>query len=608
MAIPNVAVNICLASFCLLDILASVLLVYDVYGFENVFEQDLNPYQWKSSLSDFFVLSALRILWIFLAISFSSCGEYPVGKITGVAPAAVSIIVTAVKAALLKSSIWDDHHQVVGLVVCGLGCVVVQSWCLMQPRIPEEEGGSSNDGPKAGGTGTDLDQPLLQNIQGESGGADDQSAAYEKLLDEKFPAGQQQGQKPTFKSGIRRVLVQAKPEAGILAVGIVFLIVASLSQMAIPYFIGQLIDEASSTGDKRALDRNCYFLMGVFVVGCLAVFVRAFCFQISGERLVARLRRQLYSAVLSQETAFFDGEKTGELMSRLASDTTQLQSAATTNISMSLSSFARVLLSLLLMYVTSWRLSLVLCAAVPLLVVFARIYGAFTREISTQYQDQLAEAADVAQESLSNMRTIKSFAAEGHENERYGGAIKKSFEIGLKRVQASALFMSSVTFLAYAAMLAVLWYGGRLVIADQISAGSLTSFLLYATYIATGLGTLSGMFTTIMQAVGASERVFSLIDRKPAMPISGGLRPSEMEGHIVFEQVKFWYPARPLQLVLKNFSLDIQPNQTCAFVGPSGGGKSTVLALLQRFYDVSPCPPPPPPPEGGRASGRGGRG
>jgi len=297
----------------------------------------------------------------------------------------------------------------------------------------------------------------------------------------------------------------------------------------------------------------------------------------AGERLVARLRSQLYQCIITQEASFFDEQKTGELMNRLAADTTVVQNSVTVNISMGLRSLAQVVLSIALLFVTSWKLSLVMMAVVPVLIAFARIYGGYVRKLSKDYQDALAKASEVAQEALSSNRTVKSFSAERYELNQYSEKVQTSYKLGVKKSFAYGIFISTISLFSYCAMLAVLWYGGRLVMTGDVSTGDLTAFLLYTIYIATGLGTLSGLFSDFMSALGASERVFNLIDRVPAIPYEGGVQSKAIQGHIVFEDVHFSYPTRDDTPVLTGLSV--------ALVGQSGAGKSTVLSLLERFYD-----------------------
>uniref|UniRef100_A0A0D3IJ18 ABC transporter n=3 Tax=Emiliania huxleyi TaxID=2903 RepID=A0A0D3IJ18_EMIH1 len=323
----------------------------------------------------------------------------------------------------------------------------------------------------------------------------------------------------------------------------------------------------------------------VFVAGGFFSFVRGYLFTLAGERVVARLRRRLFSALVRQEVSFFDANTTGELMNRLASDTTVIQSAVTVNVSMGLRFGAQVVLGLVLIFAESWKLSLLMLAVVPAIVAVGVVYGRFMKRFSKQYQAALARAADVAQECFSGIRTVRSFANEPREADRYDGAVDESFGLGRKKALAYGAFGSLIGTTGQFAVVGVLWYGGALVIAGEMSLGTLTSFLLYTVVIAGCLGGLSDLFGSLMNALGASSRVFALLDASPARPLAEGLRPERVRGQLHLSDVSFSYPARPEALVLDGVSLRIEPGSVVALCGPSGSGKSTVIGLLERWYE-----------------------
>jgi ATP-binding cassette subfamily B protein len=331
---------------------------------------------------------------------------------------------------------------------------------------------------------------------------------------------------------------------------------------------------------------------------------RAIIFNGAGERVVARLRIKLFRAVIMQDIAMFDKRKTGELLSRLSADTTSLQDVATTNISMFIRAIANVFVSFGLMFYTSWKLASCILIVVPVTAIIVALYARTLKRLSTKYSDALGQSSDVAQQSVANVRTVRSFAAEQVESVKYERAVgnpdtadnvrrcwmpigESSYKAGIQRVIAGAFFMGVVTFLGLGVITIVVWYGAYIVIQGELDAGELITFILYSVQIGGSLGMMSGLVVSIFQAKGASKRTFQLIDRVPQVPVTGGLCPSKMDGHIRFEDVSFQYPARPDVSVLKNFTLDIPMNKTVAFVGQSGAGKSTVLALIQRFYDVT---------------------
>ena len=385
---------------------------------------------------------------------------------------------------------------------------------------------------------------------------------------------------------LRRILRLARPELPRLALGTFFLAVGSAAGLAVPQGIRLIVDQATSPGRQvSSLDRAAAWLVVVFVIQAVAVALRYTLFSIAGEKVVATLRADLFQRLIEQEIAFFDGKKTGELTSRLSSDTTVLQNAVSVNISMGLRFAATVIGGVALLFYTSPRLTLLMLAVVPPVALGAVAYGRRVRKLSREVQDALAESSHVAEETLAGIRTVRAFAAERHEADRYREAVNRSFDLARLRVIMASTFMGVASFAAYAAAAAVLWYGGRLVVAGQLTAGGLTSFLVYTLLVAFSLGGLSDLWADFMKASGAAERIFDLLDREPSMPASGGATPDHVEGRVELREVVFHYPSRPDARVLQGIDLAVSPGEVVALVGPSGAGKSTIAALLSRLYD-----------------------
>ncbi len=382
----------------------------------------------------------------------------------------------------------------------------------------------------------------------------------------------------------RRVLQLARPETRRLVWGTLFLIVGSGTSLAAPALVGSLVDGVTAGEGRAALDHAALLLLGVFAVSGVATALRSYLFTVAGEQVVARLRTDVYRAVMGQEIAFFDQRRTGELTNRLASDTTVLQNAVTVNISMALRYALQALGALGILLFTSWKLTLVMLAVVPVVAGGAGVYGRLLRKVSKQVQDALARASEVAEETLAGVRTVRAFAREPAEVGRYGAAVEDSFQLAKYRARLGAIFTGLVSFAGYGAIAAVLWYGGVLLSQGQLSFGTLTSFLLYTFTLAFSIGALSGLWTDFAKAAGASQRVFELLDRAPEMD-RGGARPDEVRGKVELDAVAFTYPSRPDAPVLRGLTLHLDPGKVVALVGPSGAGKSTVAALLSRFYD-----------------------
>ncbi|WP_376757270.1 ABC transporter ATP-binding protein [Archangium violaceum] len=397
--------------------------------------------------------------------------------------------------------------------------------------------------------------------------------------------------KPKFsRVTVSRIVSLARPQARRIMGGIIFLLIASGLMLVYPKAIGDIIDQAIKAGDRSRIDTIALTMGVVFILQGVAMALRFYLFTTAGERVVTQLRQDLFASLMSQEVGFFDERKTGELTNRLASDTTVLQNAVSVNISMGLRNAAQAVGGIALLLYTSPVLTGLMLTIVPAVAVGAVTYGRRVRGLSKQTQDALATANEVAEEGLSGIRTVRSFAAERHEVERYRTATERAYDIARRRVGQSAIFMAAASAASYLASAVVLWYGGRLVLDGKMTVGNLTSFLIYSLMVAFALGALTDLWADFMRAVGAAERVFELVDRQPAIPATGGERLASVQGRVEFQQVRFAYPTRPDVPVLQGIDLKLDPGEVVAIVGPSGAGKSTIAGLLARMYD----------PQGGR--------
>jgi ATP-binding cassette subfamily B protein len=382
-----------------------------------------------------------------------------------------------------------------------------------------------------------------------------------------------------------RLVALARPEWKALAVGSLFLLVGSAMGLAYPQAIRIIIDEALGAQSISGVDRAAYAMLAIFLVQGVAIALRHYLFTVAGERIVARLRAQLYHNIVIQEIGFFDVTRTGELTNRLSSDTTTLQNTVSVNVSMALRNATAVAGGVGLLFYTSPRLATLMLLVVPPLVAATLYFGRAIRRLSRQFQDALARAGEVAEETIAGIRTVRAFAREEAEAERYREAVEESFRTARRRVVYAALFSGAVSFAGYGAVALVLWYGGRLVLSDAMTVGDLTSFVLYTLIVAFSLGALGTLWADFMRAAGAGERVFELIDRQASIPTAGGTAPEQVEGRVALERVTFAYPSRADVAVLSEIDLAIEPDEVVALVGPSGGGKSTIARLIPRFYD-----------------------
>ncbi|XP_063448841.1 ABC transporter B family member 1-like [Mytilus trossulus] len=393
------------------------------------------------------------------------------------------------------------------------------------------------------------------------------------------------------KVSLQRLFLLAKPEWGFIAGGTIALVGSSGSQMAAPLFFGKVVDAAQT--DMAELTRLVIILVIIYVVGSIFAFFRSWLFTLAGQSFVSRLRKKLFAQIIEQEVAFFDENRTGELCNRLASDTQVLQNAATVNISMLVRYIFQLVGSLGFMFYLNAALTGVLLAVVPFVSISAVRYGKFVQKMQKKFQDKLGDAGTVAEETLSSVRTVRSFSGEAKTVNNYGKEINESYDIGKKLALASGGFQGLIGLLAQGAIALCLWYGGKLVYDEAhgkhtgLTPGVLTSFLLYTLQVAMAFALMSSLYGDFMSALGASTRIFGLLERTPGIQNENGMVPAQLTGRVQFKNVCFTYPSRPESEVLKSICFTVEPGEMVALVGPSGGGKSTIVNMIERFYDPS---------------------
>ncbi len=374
---------------------------------------------------------------------------------------------------------------------------------------------------------------------------------------------------------------------GVFAVAMLFLLIAAMASLALPFAGRQLVDQGLSADSVFLLDRYWGQLFLLMMVLAVAASVRYYFITWLGERVVADLREAVYNHITSLSPAFFEVTQTGEVLSRLTTDTTLIQTVVGSTVSIALRSAVMGAGALVLLILTSATLTGIVLLAVPVLILTAIILGRRLRRLSRSSQDRIADTSAFASESLNAIQTVQAFTHEEVDRSRYKDAVEQAFRVSIRRVIARAIMTSVVSALAFSSILLVLWFGAESVKSGDMTWGELVQFFVYAMMLAVNVAALSEVWSEVQRAAGATERLMELLSIEPAItappdPVS---MPEPPQGRVRFDHVTFHYPTRPDISALEDFSLQVAPGETVALVGPSGAGKTTVFQLLLRFYD-----------------------
>ncbi|KAK7158369.1 hypothetical protein R3I93_009547 [Phoxinus phoxinus] len=399
-----------------------------------------------------------------------------------------------------------------------------------------------------------------------------------------LPASKEQKPEQKGKASLQRLLGYMKPFSGRFAAVFVFVVISSLGEMAIPHYTGKMTDWIMNEDEPEAFNHAITVMTLMTIMSAVCEFVCDLIYNITMSRIHTSIQALVFQSVLKQDIAFFDKASTGDIVSRITTDTNTMSESLSEKLSLLMWYFMRILFLFGSMLLLSVRLSIFTALGLPIIWIIPEFSGRFYQKLSVQVQDSLAKANDVATETFSSMKTVRSFANEDGETQRYKKCLEGTY--ALNKVEAAAYAASTWTnsMSSLALKVSILYYGGRLVTGSDVSSGDLVSFVLYELQFTSAVEVLMSYWPHVKKAVGASEKIFEYVDRKPDVPPDGSLAPRTLDAHVCFRNITFAYPKRPDTDVLKSVSLELKPGQITALVGPSGSGKTTIVSLLERFY------------------------
>ena len=348
-----------------------------------------------------------------------------------------------------------------------------------------------------------------------------------------------------------------------------------------------LVDQGFVAGDSALLDRALLVLLAVIVLMAASTFGRFYLVSWIGERVVADIRRAVYDHVVKLSPGFFETTKTGEILSRLTTDTEVLQVVVGSSVSIALRNLLMFLGGTVMLMVTSPKLTGLVLLGVPLVILPIIVMGRRVRALSRASQDKIADLGSFVEETLGAIRTMQAYTHEAIDRSLFGARVEDAFATARRRVTVRAIMTVIVIVLVFGSVGLILWIGGHDVLAGRLTVGQLSAFVIYSVVVAGSIGAISEVAGELQRAAGATERLFDLLDTVPEIraPANPRALPEPPQGALSFRDVRFHYPSRPDWAALEDFSLEIEPGETVALVGPSGAGKSTVFQLLLRFYD-----------------------
>ena len=370
-----------------------------------------------------------------------------------------------------------------------------------------------------------------------------------------------------------------------ISVAMVALAVAAGCVLALGQGLKYVIDKGFGSANPELLNAALAAMIGVAALLSVATFTRFYLMMSLGERVVADLRRAVFNHILALEPGYFEATRTGEVISRLTNDTTLLQQVIGYGLSMFVRNLLMMLGAAVMMFVVSWKLAACVLLGIPATLVPILLLGRRVRKLSRDSQDRVADVSAYVDEAVHEIRTVQAYAHEAADRDAFGRHAEAAYQSGVTRIGQKAFLIASVMLIAFCAVGIILWVGGHDVFAGRLSAGELSAFVFYAFVVATGAGTVSEVWGELQRAAGATERLMEILDTRAGIAAPSVPAPRPPHTEIAFDAVGFAYPARAGTPALDRFSLTVTQGERVALVGPSGAGKTTVLALLLRFYD-----------------------